>query len=173
MGIHSEWRDLIVAIKTGTMQLVNCLSKKWRQKYHGYVPWWLQHNLQTHFEVSSLYTSSEYKLTSLTFTGISIVSWKRAHYRTSAHSPPPSLALISFWGLNLIWKNAHLAQALQIGNSHCLAGLRMWWDCFTHSTSCKLHCIYTRTRCLVHDVTHYLHCTVLMPVMLVHPLIWA
>ena len=57
--------------------------------------------------------------------------------------PPPSLASI---GLKLVWKSSHLAQALQIGNSHCLARLRLWWDWFTHTTSCK------------HDVTHYLHC---------------
>ena len=30
--------------------------------------------------------------------------------------PSPSLTLISFWGLKLIWKSAYLEQALQIGN---------------------------------------------------------
>ena len=73
--------------------------------------------------------------------------------------PPPSLALISFWGLKHIWKSAHLVRALQTGNSHSLGcgetGLH------THTTSCKLHCctvVYTCTWCLAHNVPHNLHC---------------
>ena len=34
--------------------------------------------------------------------------------------PSSSFALISYWGLKFIWKSTHLAQALQIGISHCL-----------------------------------------------------
>ena len=54
--------------------------------------------------------------------------------------PPASFASIPCWGLNLIWKSTHLAQGLQIGISHCLASLRMWWDWFTHTTGYKLKC---------------------------------
>ena len=64
------------------------------------------------------------------------------------------------FSLKLIWKRAHLAQALQIGNFHCLDSLRMWWAWFTHTTRCKLHCctvVYTSTRCLAHNVVHCLY----------------
>ena len=90
------------------------------------------------------------------------------HYRSLAKEgplwivrPSPSFALISCLGLKPIRKNTHLLQALQIGISHCLASLRKWWDWFTHTTRCKLHCctvVYTSTGILAHDVMHYLHC---------------
>ena len=96
--------------------------------------------------------------------------------------PFPSLASVSFWGLKLIWKSTHHALALQIGNFHCLDSLRMWWAWFAHTTRCKLHCytvVYTSTRCLAHDVTHYLHYFAhfvvlnMMPAMSAHPSVWA
>ena len=72
-----------------------------------------------------------------------------------------SLPSISCWGLNLIWKSAHLVQVLQIGIFHCLASLSMWWDWFTHTLLdaklCSYTVIYTSTRCLAHVVTHYFH----------------
>ena len=40
--------------------------------------------------------------------------------------PPPNFATISFCSLKLTCKSAHVAQALQIGNSHCLTSLRLW-----------------------------------------------
>ncbi len=77
------------------------------------------------------------------------------------HPPPPPPPQFSLdFSLKLIWKSTQLGQAFQIVNSHCLTSLRLWWVFFTHSTRWKLHCctlVYTSTRCLAQDVTHYLH----------------
>ena len=64
---------------------------------------------------------------------------------------PPIPQFSLDFGLKLIWKRAHLAQALQIGNFHCLDSLRMWWACswLTQTTRCKL--IIT----LLHSGLHY------------------
>ena len=51
---------------------------------------------------------------------------------------PLNFLLICWWGLKLIWKSTHVVQALQIGNSHSLASLRMWWDLFIHTARCNL-----------------------------------
>ena len=76
--------------------------------------------------------------------------------------------------------------ASAFGNYHSLAKggplwiVRMWWDWFAHTTRCKLCCctvVYTNTRCLAHDVTHYLHCLIVVPILIArmsahHP-VWA
>ena len=53
---------------------------------------------------------------------------------------PLNFLLISWWGLklNFIWRSTHVAEALQIGKSHSLATLRMWWDWFIHTARCNL-----------------------------------
>ena len=81
-----------------------------------------------------------------------VVSRKRA-----TMDCPPIPQFCSCWGLKLIQESAYLVQPL---TSHCPVSLRIWWDWFTHTTRCKLHSctvVCTSTRCLVHDVTCYLH----------------
>ena len=62
-----------------------------------------------------------------------LLPWSRKRGPTMDCLPIPLFA-ISCWGLKLIWKSVHLAQALWIGISHCPASLKMWWwDRFTHT----------------------------------------
>ena len=67
-----------------------------------------------------------------------IVSQKRAPYNLSAHLQFCLLLRSKTYLFERVPMHLHPAQALQIGNSHCLISLRLWWDWFT-----QLHSGYT------------------------------